>query len=352
MKTDVLIIGGGAAGLAAACEAAERGADVVVVEEHGKLGGKLGQQTQQLEALSESQAGWRGFEVVQHLADQLLDEKVRVLLRHTVIGTYGDGSIGVSNEQGIVRVEAKAVVAATGAYERAVAFPGWTLPGVMTAGAVQKLLNVEGVYPGKKGLIVGCSELSLALACLLNEIGVQLEGIAVKDEQLALVTERWGEALSALAIPLIGYAGLFSVSEDRQRIREAVLQRADGSEYRIDLDFLAVDGGRSPVVETFSLLDCDLAYVEELGGWVPHYDQNLQTSVSGVFAAGSGAGVTCQAAVIATGRLAGLGAAGAVGLVEERELHALQEQYRAKLFAIEAACKPEVRTARAIHMNR
>src|SRR5699024_6245489 len=155
METDVLIIGGGPAGLHAACVAASNGAKTVVVDESFSLGGQLRQQTQSFDNLPKQFERQSGTRLAQELIERLLPLHVTILFEYTMIGIYEDGRVGVSNGSSTIPITAKKIIVTTGAADEASVFPGWEMPGVMTVGAAQILMNREHVLPGKNSFILG-----------------------------------------------------------------------------------------------------------------------------------------------------------------------------------------------------
>ncbi|MBT2686580.1 FAD-dependent oxidoreductase [Bacillus sp. ISL-47] len=304
METDVLIIGGGPAGLAAAIEIASRGLDVTVVDESSSLGGQLCQQTQLLRPLPSVYQPMRGFELAKILTEQIHDFRAGTLLNHRVIGLYADGSVGLSDEENVFPVKAKKIIVATGAAEKAVAFPKWTLPGIITIGAAQTLVNRDFVMPGKEAVIVGSSDFALDVASQLLEVGVEVKGIIEKNPAAAAREKEKIDALIGRGIPF--YLNSF--------IKEA---RGNGQVEEIDIevtrdiltvtaDVVCIDGGRSPILDSFYQLGCSFGYEEELGGWVPQYNREFKTDKENIFLAGNAAGISEQGALLLTGMIAGI----------------------------------------------
>src|SRR5699024_10423376 len=161
MEPEVLILGGGPAGLHAAYVAASNGAKTVVVDESFSLGGQLRSQRQSFDNLPKQFERQSGTRLAQQLIESVLSLNVTILLKHTMIGIYKDGRVGVSNGSSTIPITAKKIIVTTGAAEEASVFPGWTMPGVMTVGAAQILMNREHVLPGKNAFILGSNTFSL-----------------------------------------------------------------------------------------------------------------------------------------------------------------------------------------------
>ena len=306
MTTDVLILGGGPAGLAAAYEVASRGHKATIVDEARALGGQLRSQTQILDPLPVAFAGLRGFELAAKLVGRLQALPVEYLLPCEAIGLYADGSVGVSNGGQVEKLTPKATVVATGAAESPFVFPGWTLPGVMTIGAAQILINRERVYPGKRTIVIGSSDMALAIATQLYDVGVEVLGVVEAASQISARDAKTVKAFRQTAIPLFLQTDIVSAA-GRKRVEEVLLRSANGAglEHKCQVDFVCLDGGRHPILETFAMLNCQFAYRKALGGWLPCYASNFETSVGGIFAAGQAAGITGHAGLCLTGAIAG-----------------------------------------------
>ncbi|MFL6557597.1 MAG: NAD(P)/FAD-dependent oxidoreductase [Bacillus sp. (in: firmicutes)] len=317
METDVLIIGAGPAGLTAALETASRGLDVTIVEESLSMGGQLIQQTQVLHSLPSSYQPMRGFELAGLLTKQVADSYIRCLLGHRVIGFYKDGSVGLSDEVNVFPLKAKKIIVATGAAEKAIAFPKWTLPGVMTIGAAQTLINRDFVLPGVQSIIVGSSDFAMDVALQLSEVGVQIKGIIEKNPTVTAQNAEKVEEVRKKGIPVYVNSsikearGVGKVEEIDIELGEQILA--------LSVDVVCIDGGRSPILDVFYQLGCSFSYQKELGGWIPQYNKFLQTDRQDVFLAGNAAGISSQGALLVTGMIAGVSVCESLGVISKQE---------------------------------
>lgn len=348
MKTDALILGGGMAGLSAAYEIALRGYKTIIVDEAWNLGGQLLSQTQYIEDMPQSFSGLRGFEIAAKLRDRLQELPVGYLLQHEVVGLFQDGSVGVSNGQEIKRIAADSIIVATGAAEKAVPFPGWTLPGIMTVGAAQILINREWVCPGKTGVIIGSSNMALEIARQLQAVGINILGVVEKAAEVTARNKTTVNSFTQTGITSFLNTKVVAAS-GRGKVQAIELQTDDGVTAKYPVDFVCIDGGREPIPEVFSILNCRFAYNEELGGRVPGYDFDFQTSVKGVFVAGQSAGITDHAGVFLTGVLAGIGAAAFLTKGAKENFTSDKEYYRHELEKFESDNLPLVWQARMAH---
>jgi len=180
LRAEVLVIGGGPSGLAAAAELAERGFNVVIADDKETLGGKLVLQTHKFFGSEEDcYAGTRGYEIA-----ALLEKKVRalpnvrVLANSPVVAIYKDRRAGLYvGYERYMLVEFQALVVAAGARERSILFPGNDLPGVYGAGAFQTLVNRDLVKAADKVFVVGSGNVGLIGSYHALQAGIRVAGI-------------------------------------------------------------------------------------------------------------------------------------------------------------------------------
>jgi thioredoxin reductase len=349
MKADTLVIGGGIAGMVAAYKIASQNHTVIILDRKNELGGQMIYQTQIIDDMPKPFEGMRGFEIVGKLKSMLRQLSVSILLQTELVGVFADGSIGFFDGKKIDHVYAESIVIATGAAEQAVIFPGWTLPGILTVGAAQTLINHERIYPGRNCVIIGSGNMALVIAQQLQAVGIQVEGVV---EQSGIISAKDTAIINAFlnsGIKLYLNTEVRNVEGENGKVRWLELYMPDHTLKRIETDFICTDGGIQPIVEAFSVLNCKLDHVESLGGMIPSYDFDFQTTARGVFAAGQAAGVTIHAGIFLTGILAGIGALRflrASNMVCESE----KRLYHHTLKKIEREKVPAVSDARDVHM--
>lgn len=173
-RYDLIIVGAGPSGLSAGIEAAKRGLKVVIFDENEKPGGQLFKQIHKFFGSREHRAKVRGFVIGQQLLDEADEAGVEVVLNATVIGLYQDKEVVVKRGGEIEHFKGNAIIIATGAAENMVTFPGWTLPGVIGAGAAQTMMNLHGVLPGKKVLMLGSGNVGLVVSFQLEQCGCEV----------------------------------------------------------------------------------------------------------------------------------------------------------------------------------
>jgi NADPH-dependent 2,4-dienoyl-CoA reductase/sulfur reductase-like enzyme/Fe-S-cluster-containing hydrogenase component 2 len=179
IDTDVLIIGGGPAGITAALELAPHGIDVLIVDDKHRLGGKLVLQTHSFfGTVADCFAGTRGIDIATQLAAET--EKfpnIQVMLNTTAVACYGDKKIGVVDDSKYTLINPKKLLIAAGAREKALSFPACDLPGVYGAGAFQTLVNRDLIRPSDKLFIVGGGNVGLIAAYHALQAGIGVVGL-------------------------------------------------------------------------------------------------------------------------------------------------------------------------------
>ncbi|MEL7610408.1 MAG: FAD-dependent oxidoreductase [Bacillota bacterium] len=322
-SADVLVIGGGPGGLGAAIEAAKMGASVALADENPRMGGQLYKQIHKFFGSEAHYAGVRGFEIAKILIGEAKKAGVTLLPETRALGLLDRGEVALLDVSGQKNarqftLKAKTVVLATGAKENAVPFPGWTLPGVMTAGAAQTLANIYGVLPGRRILILGSGNVGLIVGYQLMQAGARVEGIV---EALHCVS---GYAVHAAKVQRAGvplYLGHTVVAAHGEgHVRGAVVARVDkcfrpveGTERAIDCDTVLLAAGLSPRTEIAAMFGCEMTLERRLGGLMPLHDEGMRTSNPAVYVSGDLAGVEEASTALDEGRLAGISAAIACG---------------------------------------
>ena len=151
----MIVIGAGPAGLSAAIEAAKHGIKPIVFDENAKPGGQLFKQIHKFFGSKEHKAKIRGFKIGEELLAEAEKYGVEVVLNATVIGLYQEKEVTVKIGEEVKHYRGDSVLVATGASENMVTFKGWTLPGVIGAGAAQTMMNLHHIQPGKRVLMLG-----------------------------------------------------------------------------------------------------------------------------------------------------------------------------------------------------
>lgn len=342
-RSPLLIIGGGPAGMSAAIEAARAGLTCTLIDEAPRLGGQIHRQIPEAFSLRDASALGKDYRRGEALRAELREhsERVTILPRTTVAGISLDREIMWAREKTAGTIRADHLILATGAYERSVPFPGWTLPGVMTAGGAQRLVKTMRVRPGRRAVVAGTGPLLLVVANQLRTVDTEVVAVLEAGRHPwwpRFLATAWGEwsllkdafeywrGLRGAGIPLRFNHTVFEAHGDSkiEAVTYGPIDPATWSPIRaharkVEADLLVVGFGLVPNVELTELAGCRHQCVHDVGGWVPVRNARMETTVPGVFAAGDGAGVRGALVAIAEGRIAGITAAEQAGLLRPAE---------------------------------
>lgn len=351
---DLLVIGGGPAGLAAAAAGAAHGLRTTLLDERPAPGGQVYRQPGPgFRVLSPARLG-RDYQRGQALIEQANRAGAELRPGTVVVSLRGTTAIVLDGGQ-TQRIRSRAVIVAAGAHDRPVSFPGWTLPGVVTAGGAQALVKASRVVPGNRVAFAGSGPLALAFPAQLRHYGVNVvlaleagppPGPAAVFGLLRAApgnTEMLRDGLSyrrQLArgrVPL-RYRRIIVAAEGEDRVTAMVHAAVDadwrvvpGTQERIAVDTICLGYGFVPSEELLRLAGCRFAYDEDLGGPVAERDAWGRTSVPGVLAAGDAAGVRGALAAADQGRLAALAAAADFGALPVARAEEEARPIRARL---------------------
>jgi hydrogen cyanide synthase HcnB len=340
----LIVVGGGPAGIAAAIEAARAGLRCLLVDEAPAPGGqiyrRLPREFQVRDRHGLSRDHRRGDRLRAELAR--FRDRVEVRCGTSVLDIVDGRQVVCAGPDGTSAwLTADRLVLATGAYDRPVPFPGWTLPGVVTAGGAQTLVKTMRVRPGERALVAGTGPLLMVVAGQLHRAGVRVVGVleagrsAFTAGMLArawrypgLVADgaRYRLALARAGIPVRYHHTVVEAHGDTE-VRAVSYGPVDPVDWRpvryrrlrVDVDLVVAGFGFVPNVELCELAGCRTEYRGRLGGWVPVRDGTTQTTVPGVFAAGDGAGVAGALVAVEEGRIAGITAAEQAGAITAAE---------------------------------
>lgn len=343
--TDVAVVGAGPAGMAAAVEAARGGARVVLLDAEARIGGQYwrhgpsgpGRHHHDVETFRALDAGLVAARTAgtvdhrpRHRVWRLDTDPTAPRERRVTLSAVDARDPGVERP---VTVTAAAVVLATGAHDRVLPFPGWDLPGVLTAGGAQALLKEHGVVAGRRVVVAGSGPFLLPLAAGLANAGAQVAALLEAGDGrgwlrhlpgLAGHASVLGEAVTYVRdlarhrIPVRPRHAVVAAEGDG-RVEAVVVARLDrtgrpvpGSEQRIACDAVAVGWGFVPRLDLAAQAGCRLGESTTVGpdaGAAVRCDVQGRTGTPGVLVAGEVLGVGGAALAVVTGRLAGAGAA-------------------------------------------
>lgn len=334
-ETDLIVIGGGPAGVEAAIAASEQGLSVRLVDEAPQAGGQV------YRAPPRSFGGTfqqKADPIGLRLRDRLRASTVETHFDHIVWSATPGYRIDALGPQGAVSWTARAVIAATGAQERVVPFPGWTLPGVTGLAGATIMLKSQGMLPGALTLVAGQGPLLLAVAigilkaggkvAAVVDLASQTEWLAdwpalVSQPSLALRGLAWQAKLRRAGVPVLYRHAIRSVAAQGEQLLvslgpvNAAGTPAPGDARQFLVDAVTVGNGLTAGTDITRLLRAGHRFEALRGGWVPELDADFRTTISGLYVAGDGAGIAGAAAAAVDGRLAGLAVAHDLGQCDD-----------------------------------
>ena len=278
-RFDLIIVGAGPSGLSAAIEAANRGMNVVVFDENEKPGGQLFKQIHKFFGSKEHKAKVRGFVIGEQLLKEASEAGVTVVLNATVIGLYQDKEVVVKIGDGVEHYKADSVLIATGASENMVTFEGWTLPGVIGAGAAQTMMNLHGIKPGQKVLMLGSGNVGLVVSFQLLQAGCEVVGLVDAAPRVG------GYGVHAAKVARCGVPFYLShtivKAEGTDCVTGVTIAQVDknfrfveGSEKHFDVDTICLAVGLSPMSQLLKMAGCKMEDNPKRGGQVQELQQH------------------------------------------------------------------------------
>lgn len=293
LTTDVCVIGGGPAGMAAALEAYRGGAQVVVIERDWRLGGILQQCIHDGFGLMRFGKSLTGPSYAQHFIDEIEETSIDVLLDTMVLEITPSHEVwAVNSHDGMIHVQCGALILAMGCRERTAAqagLHGYRPQGVITAGACQRYINVDGYLPGTRAVIVGSGDVGLIMARRMTLEGISVEGVYEIAPHPGGLARNIVQCLEDYNIPLHLSHAVVSV-HGKDRITGVTVARIDserspipGTEREIDCDLLVLAAGLIPENELSREINIEMD--PHTRG--PLLDENLMTSIPGIFSAGN-----------------------------------------------------------------
>lgn len=331
---DLAIIGAGPAGMAAATEADALGLDVTLIDEQPEAGGQIYRAIGRAPLADERVLGpdyYYGRTLLEPFQASGIDYQPET----TVWGLDDDLTLNVLRHGHGHRVKAHRLLIATGAQERPVPFPGWTLPGVMTCGAAQVLLKTSALTPPAPLVLAGSGPLLLLVAVQLSRAGVPIEAVldttprrhylhalrelprALRHPHLLLKGVALLRELRRAGIRhLNGVASLAAEAGEDERLAQ-VRYRHRGRQHRLPCTSLLVHQGVVPNVQLTRALELAHRWDARQQCWHPQVDAWGETPRQGIFVAGDSSGIAGAPAAETAGRLAALQVACQLGRLDE-----------------------------------
>lgn len=334
-RFDLIIVGAGPAGLSAALTAAGHGLRVVVIDEQHDVGGQIFRQAPST-FQSEPSSAFKSYPFGRQLLAQARQStQIQWRFGSTAWGVFRKPDhpgvrVAINRGNQAALIDGAALLIATGAYDLPVAFPGWTLPGVMSAGGVQTLMKSQFLRPGKRFVLAGSHPLLLLVADLLVESGAQVAEVAIARPKPALaeLLSSWralpghlnlfrqtADALSNLRrhrVP-IRFSTLLTRAMGHQAVEQVALSDATpawepiaGTERTLQADALVTGYGLLASTELARQAGCASVWRPAQGGWIIAHDERMRTSQPRIFVAGEPAGIGGAELAAIEGRIAAL----------------------------------------------
>jgi len=352
-ETDLAIVGAGPAGLSTAHVAAANGVKVSIFDDNSLPGGQYFRQLP------------GGFQRTVQTAfdkDRARAEALYEVVRQTGVSYFPDATVWDIPDDGVLaftrgsesgRLRAKLIVIAAGAYDRPVPFPGWTLPGVVTAGGLQNLIKGQRVVPGRRAVVAGNGPLVLLVAASLVRAGAQLVEAA---EAAPIIRRLWRQIPDLLSAPAIvrqameyltimlragvslrtGWTAIEAHGDGE--CEEVVLAPIDAkggivrtAARAVPADLLVLAFGLLPSTELLRICRAEMSWDSLRGGWLPRRSAEFETSRAGVFAIGDGSTIGGVEIALAEGHLMGLVAAEHLGCLTANAARKLKRPITARI---------------------
>ena len=294
MKYDIVVIGGGPAGLAAAIAAYDAGSrSILILERDNQLGGILNQCIHNGFGLHTFGEELTGPEYAFRFAQQAMDRGIEYKLNTMVLSITEEKYVTAGNRtEGLIEIEAKAIILAMGCRERsrgALNIPGYRPAGIYSAGTAQRLVNIEGFLPGRRVVILGSGDIGLIMARRMTLEGAKVLVVAELMPYSGGLKRNIVQCLNDFDIPLKLSHTVVDI-EGRERVTGITIAEVGpdrkpipGTEIHYDCDTLLLSCGLLPENELSRGMGVEISPVTN----GPVVDESLQTSIPGVFAAGN-----------------------------------------------------------------
>lgn len=326
-EVELAIIGGGPAGICAAIEAAKYNVEVTLIEENSRLGGQFYRRLADGFTVNQRQLDKYYVRGTKLIAELEYGRKVEVIENALVWGIFSDKEVAYLRDDKTETLKAQRLILAEGAYDRPVPFTGWTLPGVLTAGAALRMVKIEKVLPGERILLAGSGPLQLLLATHLVRSGAKvvamLEASPLNNswKHLPHLLGQWELLKDGLGylwelrkakVPLLrGHAIVEAKGEEQ--VYQAIYAKVDkdwqivpGTEKNAEVDTIITGYGLIPSGRLSRLCGCPQKWDPYLGGWIPEHDEYMETALPGIFIVGDCNGIEGAAVAAEEGRLAAI----------------------------------------------
>ncbi|TDV67772.1 NAD(P)/FAD-dependent oxidoreductase [Pseudomonas sp. LP_7_YM] len=353
-EVDLIIIGAGPAGISAALEASAHGLDVVLLDEQASPGGQIWRNVTQSDARTRQVLGC-DYSAGRERVETLLASEVRYHPNAAVWQVTDARYVHVLIDGEARVLRGRQLLIATGAMERPMPIPGWTLPGVMTAGAGQILLKSAAMVPRGPVILAGCGPLLYLLAVQYLRAGIRVEALVDTSErrdafkhlrQLRQALAGWRDLLKGVSLlatlkraGIKHYHAARNLRVEGERHAQALRFDSEGQSQKVSASLILLHQGVVPHIQISQSLRADHDWNEQQLCWVARRDSWGETSVPGIFIAGDGGAIGGAHVAAIQGRLAALAIACRLQKIDESGLHTLSKPWR-RLLSKQSAARP------------
>lgn len=292
VETEVLIIGGGPAGLSAAIELSKHEIPLIVVDDKSELGGKLVLQTHKFfGSIKDCYAGTRGITIAETLAKELSGyPSAQAWTNSTALFVFSDKKVGILRDDNYILVKPKVILNAAGAREKMLSFPGNTLPGVYGAGAFQTLVNRDLVLPSRRIFIIGGGNVGLIAGYHALQAGIKVVGLAEAMPECGGYKVH-KDKLKRLGVPIYTSHTILSAN-GKDKVESITIAR-------VNSDFVPISG-------TEMSFQCDTILVAVGLNPISEFQEEAEEAGIKVYAAGDAKEIAEASSAMFNGRIAGL----------------------------------------------
>lgn len=341
---DLLVVGGGPAGMAAATIVARQGLRVIVMDEQLRPGGQILRQPPRAFGVRGWLDGRSYRNVKETLAAFEAEPGIRFCGGRSVLGLAreeGAFTVHAAGMDDVLRITADRILVATGCYDLPLPLPGWTLPGVLAAGGVQAFIKSQQFVPGERFVLAGTHPLMLVIAAQIVTAGGEVALVAFDQSwsraAAPLLAQPW-TTLRNVEIFASAAAAMMTLRRHRVPVRYGMpltaiagddqVSAARFDATRIDCDRVALCYGFVPQSDLPRMAGASTVWASPAGGWRTAHDEWMATDVEGLWIAGETAGVAGAAVAIEEGRLAAFAILRAAGKARDTDLPAKQARRR------------------------
>ena len=287
IKTEILVIGGGASGLAAAIAAAKTGAEITVIERDYSCGGRLLRQTEKIGDLPYPFIGLRGYQIAQHMLNEAKSFSNIKIFTNTLAQSIYQKNVVCKNNNSALVINAQHIIFATGSQEGWALFPGNDLPGIYSAAAAQSLLNIYGIKPAGKVAIIGSDNMALQLAFQFYQCGIEVAAVIEKSSQI-IGESIYAAKIARLGIPILTSHNVLCANGTKNVDSLTIKNINEDKITTIACDGVCLSTQSSPSTHLLEQAGCQMRSGNTNMEYIPCCnEQTGETNISGIYATGS-----------------------------------------------------------------